>query len=58
LIIKYIHASEPETEKTYDTEKSLKNNPFIHMSQEEFDEMEVKRFERDENIIWFEVIKM
>ena len=57
MIIKYIHASEPETEKTYDTEKALKNNPFIHKTQEEFDEMELEKFKRDENIIWFKVVK-
>lgn len=57
MIIKYIHASEPETEKTYDTEKSLKNNPFIHKTQKEFDEWELEKFKRDEHIVWFEVAK-
>lgn len=58
MIIKYIHTSEPEAEKTYDTEKALKNNPFIHKTQEEFDEMELEKIKRDENIVWFEVVKM
>ena len=50
MIIKYIHFSEPETEKTYDTEKVLKNNPFITLSQEEFDEMELERFQKDKDV--------
>ena len=57
MLIKYVHASEPEREKTYDTEKSLKNNPFIDKTQEEFDAMEIKKIEQDKNIVWFEVVK-
>lgn len=57
MIIKYIHTSKPETEKIYDTEKALKNNPFIHLSQKEFDEMELRRFKQDKHIICFEVLK-
>lgn len=49
MIIKYIHFSDPETEKTYDTEKALKNNPFINKSQKEFDEMELEKFQKDKD---------
>ena len=47
MIVKYVHASEPRIEKFYNTEKALKNNPFIRMSQKEFDEMELKRFQEN-----------
>ena len=60
MLIKYVHASEPETEKTYDTVKALKNNPFITLFQNEFDEMEMYRFEKDKKngvITWFEIVK-
>lgn len=57
MIVQYMHTSALGVKKTYDTEKALKNNPFIEMSQEEFDEMELKHFEQDKHIIWFEVIK-
>lgn len=56
MIIKYFHASEPDKEKTYDTEKSLKNNPFIHLSQEEFDQMEIEKMQTDEYILSYEII--
>ena len=56
MIVKYIHFSEPATEKIYDTEKALKNNPFIEMSQKEFDERELNRFETDEYILRHEII--
>ena len=45
--IKYVHFLEPEVEKVYDTVVALKNNPFIHMSQAEFDEMELAHLEQD-----------
>lgn len=45
--IKYVHCSEPEVEKVYDTAVALKNNPFIHMPQEEFDKMELAHLEND-----------
>lgn len=60
MIVKYIHASEPRTEKVYDTEMALKNNPFIRMSQKEFDEMELKRFQENKAegyILRFEIQK-
>lgn len=60
MIIKYIHSEEPEIEKTYDTEKALKNNPFIHLSQKEFDTLEMEHFAKDENngiILSYEVLK-
>lgn len=57
MLIKYIHVSEPEREKTYDTEKSLKNNPFIDKTQKEFDEWELEKFKTDKNILFYEVVE-
>ena len=45
--IKYIHSSEPDVVKTYDTVRALRNNPFITLSQEEFDEFELNKMETD-----------
>ena len=51
--IRYIHSSDPETEKILDTEKSLKGSGGIlhtmgfNPSQEEWDEHELNRFEQD-----------
>ena len=45
--IKYIHSSEPDKVNTYDTEIALKNNPFIRLSQEAFDKLEIEHMERD-----------
>lgn len=58
--IKYRHFIDPNTEKIYDTEKSLKQNPFIHMTQEEFDQHELKRMEEHKaegHILEYEIIK-
>ena len=57
MIIKYVHALYPDVEKTYDTEKALKNNPFIHRSQKEFDEMELKHMAHNRFVVRFEVVK-
>lgn len=45
--IKYIHNSEPNRIKVYDTERALKNNPFIKQTQSDFDKMELANVERD-----------
>ena len=45
--IKYRHSSEPDKIKIYDTKVALKNNPFIRLSQETFDKMEIEHMERD-----------
>ena len=54
--IKYIHASDPETVKTHDTEKAYKNmawarsdpnTKLYHKSQAEFDKIYLEIFERD-----------
>lgn len=58
--IKYRHLSEPEKEKIYDTVKSLRNNPFIDKTQEEFDKFELERMSALHNagiIISYEVIE-
>ena len=60
MIIKYIHASEPETEKIHDTILEMKNNPFIAKTQKEFDALTLQLFAEDKErgiIISYEVIK-
>lgn len=60
MLIKYIHFSQPEREKIYDTEKALRNNPFINESQEEFDAFELEKFAKEKDgglILSYEVIK-
>lgn len=61
--IKYIHFSEPNKVKIYDTEVALKKNPFldpfIRMTQEEFDKMELEHMERDKqkrHILSYEIV--
>jgi hypothetical protein len=58
MIIKYFHTSEPDVEKTYDTVKSLKNNPFFHVTQEEFDKMEIDKMKNDIHIISYKVMEV
>ena len=50
--IKYIHFTEPETEKIYDTEKVFNslNNPHVHDTQEEFDAFELRHFATDKEL--------
>ena len=60
--IKYIHFSEPETEKIYDTVKVFHNpnNPRVFKTQEEFDAFELEHFAKDKErgtIISYEIIK-
>lgn len=55
MILKYVHVSDPNVEKEYDTIKALKNNPFISMAQYEFDQMEMERMDTDKNIISWNV---
>lgn len=47
MIVNYVHIADPTTIRTYDTEKALRNNPFIDMSQKSFDEMELQRLLKD-----------
>lgn len=59
MLIKYVHASEPEREKVFDTKRALKNNPFIEKTQEEFDAFEREHFAKDKErgiIISYEII--
>ena len=59
MIIEYIHASAPDEIRHHDTEKTLRNNSFIKMSQEQFDEFEFGRFAADAKsglIISFKII--
>lgn len=59
MLIKYIHWSEPEREKIYDTVKALRNNPFINESQEEFDTWTMERLAKEKEgglILSYEVI--
>lgn len=58
--IKYVHFSEPNKEKIYDTVKSLKNNPFIKKTQEEFDQFELEKMRKDKergHILSYEVLE-
>jgi len=57
--IKYVHFSEPNEEKIYDTEDALRKNPFYKMTQEKFDELELKHMERDKekgHILSYEIL--
>ena len=60
--IQYIHASEPETVKIYDTVKAYNNpnNPRVFDTQEAFDNFELGHFSRDRErgtIVAFKIIK-
>ena len=60
MLVKYRHISEPGKEKIFDTVKALKNNPFIQSAQKEFDDSELKHFEKDERdgiIIDYQIIE-
>ena len=54
----YVHKSDPNKEKLYDSVKSLKNNPFIDMSQEEWEKKELESFREEKengNILSYEI---
>jgi len=58
--IKYIHFSEPNKVKEYDTEIALKNNSFLKKSQEDFDKLELEHMERDKqkgHILSYEIVE-
>ena len=58
--IKYIHFSEPNITKIYDTKIALKKNPFYRMTQEEFDKLELANMERNKkkgHVLSYEVIE-
>lgn len=44
--IKYVWFEEPSKVKVYDTEKALKNNSFIKLTQSDFDKMELANMEK------------
>ena len=57
--IKYIHFSEPNKTKIYDTKIALKKNPFYRMTQEEFDKLELSNMEENKQkgyVLSYEVI--
>ena len=54
--IAYVHTSDPDVEKVYDTVKSLQNNPFIQKTQEVFDAEELIKFSSDMHIIKYRII--
>lgn len=54
--IAYVHTSNPDIEKVYDTVKSLQNNPFIQKTQEMFDAEELIKFGSDMHIIKYRII--
>lgn len=53
MLIKYVHVSTPDTEKTHDTEKAYRGcigfmrSMGSYPTQADFDRDELKRFERD-----------
>ena len=61
--IKYIHVSDPTTEKIHDTAKSYthpSNGPRVFDTQEEFDAFTLKLFEEDKQrgiVIAYAIIK-
>ena len=60
--IKYVHASEPTTEKIYDTVKAFNNhnNPRVFNTQQEFDTFELWHFAKDKEqgiILAYEVVE-
>jgi hypothetical protein len=60
--IRYVHASDPTTDKIYDTVKSFNNpnNPRVFKTQEKFDVFELKHFAKDKEqgtIISYEVVE-
>lgn len=60
--IQYIHASDPETVKIFDTVKVYHNpnNPRVFATQEDFDNFELGHFARDKEqgtIISYEVVE-
>ena len=58
--IKYVHVSDPTTEKIHDTEKAFKNSPRVFNTQEEFDVHTLQLFERDKErgiVLSYEVLK-
>lgn len=46
MLIEYEHSSMPGKLKLYDTKLAKKNNPCIHMTQEEFDEHELRHLKK------------
>lgn len=57
--IKYIHVSDPTTEKIHDTEKAFKNTPRVFETQGEFDAFTLQLFERDKEhgiVLSYEVV--
>lgn len=60
MLIKYIHISEPETEKIHDTVKALKRNPFINKTQIAFDAFTLERLRKDKEeglVLSYEIIE-
>ena len=57
--IDYVHFSSPDIKKEYDTVVALKNNPYVKMSQDDFDKMELEHMEKDRKngyILSYEVV--
>lgn len=58
--IKYIHVSDPTTEKIHDTERAFKNSPRVFRTQGEFDVHTLQLFERDKEsriVLSYEILK-
>ena len=60
MLIKYIHISEPKTEKIHDTVKALKRNQFINKTQIAFDTFTLERLRKDKEeglVLSYEIIE-
>lgn len=60
MIVNYIHVADPTTIRVYNTELALKNNPFIEMSQQDFDKLTLRSLSKDKKrgvILSYSVVK-
>ena len=56
MMIRYVHDSSPGEEKIHDTAMVLKNNPWIPLTQEEYDKQEISRMSNDKHVLRYSVI--
>ena len=56
MMIQYVHDSSPRKEKIHDTAMVLKNNPWIPLTQEEYDKQEISRMSNDKHVLSYSVI--
>lgn len=56
MMIRYVHDASSGHEKIHDTTMVLKNNPWIHMTQEEYYKREISRMSDDKHVLRYSVI--